>query len=156
MNNGYCPICWVNPATSPHHITPRAEGGTDDKKNIVDLCKSCHDIVEEIYDSTGESYSPHLVATIRKLHDLHGVGQSGALSTSPRHDYYMKNRTSILARSKEWAIRNREHRNTYMREYNRRTGFRSWYDWLERNKERRAAYMRNRAVRRLVQENSVV
>lgn len=64
-NKHLCPVCRVRPAISPHHIKPVAEGGTDDKKNIVDLCKRCHDIAEEIYDRTGMKYSPSLVRLIR-------------------------------------------------------------------------------------------
>ena len=61
-----CPICGLRPAMSPHHIIPRSEGGTDDPKNIVHLCKVCHDIVEEIYNSTGLTYSPCLINAIRR------------------------------------------------------------------------------------------
>ena len=31
---------------SPHHIIPRAEGGSDDISNLRALCNKCHDIVE--------------------------------------------------------------------------------------------------------------
>ena len=41
-----CPIC-SNKAVSQHHIKPRAEGGTDDPRNLVWLCKKCHDEVED-------------------------------------------------------------------------------------------------------------
>lgn len=58
-------MCKENPAVSPHHITPRAEGGGDDRKNIVDLCRRCHNIVEEIYSETGMKYSPDLIRLIR-------------------------------------------------------------------------------------------
>jgi len=60
-----CPVCKVRPALSPHHIKPRAEGGSDDDRNIVYLCTTCHDIVEEIYDRTGRKYSPDLADWIR-------------------------------------------------------------------------------------------
>jgi len=30
-----------------HHLVPRIEGGTDDPRNLVTLCSSCHDIVED-------------------------------------------------------------------------------------------------------------
>lgn len=31
---------------SVHHLIPRSEDGTDDPKNLVTLCNSCHDFVE--------------------------------------------------------------------------------------------------------------
>lgn len=31
---------------SVHHITPRADGGTDDPSNLITLCHKCHDFVE--------------------------------------------------------------------------------------------------------------
>ena len=40
-----CPLC-DNEAISPHHIKSRSEGGTNDSRNIVFLCKRCHDEVE--------------------------------------------------------------------------------------------------------------
>ena len=73
MSTKYCPVCRRNPATSPHHIKPRAEGGTNGKKNIVDLCKGCHDIVEEIYDNMGVGYSLRLVKLIRLEFRLAGT-----------------------------------------------------------------------------------
>lgn len=30
------------PATEVHHIKPLADGGTNDEKNLMALCKSCH------------------------------------------------------------------------------------------------------------------
>jgi 5-methylcytosine-specific restriction protein A len=40
------PMCEVdgcpNPATEVDHITPKADGGTDDWDNLQSLCKSCH------------------------------------------------------------------------------------------------------------------
>lgn len=29
-----------------HHMTPREDGGADDKSNLVSLCNACHDFVE--------------------------------------------------------------------------------------------------------------
>ena len=42
-----CPICGRIKANSPHHIIPRSEGGGDNPENITNLCKKCHDEVEE-------------------------------------------------------------------------------------------------------------
>ena len=65
-----CPICRNAIADSPHHITPRSEGGKDLKLNIVYLCKSCHDIVEEIYSDEGIIYSPNLVKRIQLAYNF--------------------------------------------------------------------------------------
>ena len=35
-----------------HHITPRANGGSDDFSNLVTLCNECHDFVEINYFRT--------------------------------------------------------------------------------------------------------
>jgi len=60
-----CPICLVNKANSDHHIMPKSAGGSDSPRNKVRLCKSCHDIVESLYDEFGLLYSPDLVTKIR-------------------------------------------------------------------------------------------
>lgn len=61
-----CPICGDS-APSPHHILPEAEGGTNDSKNIVWLCVPCHDVVEQIYDETGQLYSPAVIEVARQM-----------------------------------------------------------------------------------------
>ena len=58
MNNespgGTCYICGHgNPdVIQGHHIIPRRYDGTDEGRNIVDLCPSCHDAIERIYDDS--------------------------------------------------------------------------------------------------------
>ena len=54
-----CPLC-DKEASSPHHIKPRSEGGTDDERNLVWLCKSCHDRVE------GLEFTPDLIESERR------------------------------------------------------------------------------------------
>jgi len=61
---GACPICQVNKKVSEHHIKPLSQGGSDKKINLVVLCKSCHDIVEE-YAEQGRYYSPQLIKEIQ-------------------------------------------------------------------------------------------
>jgi len=63
--HGVCPVCLVFHATTTHHIIPRSEGGLSCSKNKVRLCPGCHDIVEAVYDKTGEAYSPQLALRIR-------------------------------------------------------------------------------------------
>lgn len=64
-----CPICYSDTSSS-HHIKPRSEGGKDDPRNKVGLCRRCHDIVEMIYGETGMEYSPSLVYHIQREFDL--------------------------------------------------------------------------------------
>ena len=47
-------------ADSQHHIKPRLDGGTDDSRNLVWLCKKCHDNVE------GKEFTPQLIETERR------------------------------------------------------------------------------------------
>ena len=51
---GTCYICGHgNPdVIQSHHIIPRRYDGTDEGRNIVDLCPSCHDAIERIYDDS--------------------------------------------------------------------------------------------------------
>jgi 5-methylcytosine-specific restriction endonuclease McrA len=60
-----CPVCLSKKANSEHHIVPRSAGGSDNPRNKVLLCDSCHDIVELLYDEFGLTYSPDLVTKIR-------------------------------------------------------------------------------------------
>jgi len=45
-----CQMCGNGENLSIHHIIPRAEGGSDHPRNLITLCKNCHDNadVEEI------------------------------------------------------------------------------------------------------------
>lgn len=45
-----CQMCGNGESLSIHHIIPRAEGGSDHPRNLITLCKNCHDNadVEEI------------------------------------------------------------------------------------------------------------
>lgn len=60
-----CPICSTRRATSTHHIKPRDDGGSDNHKNTIMLCKPCHDIVEEVYSNTGAELSPQVIELIK-------------------------------------------------------------------------------------------
>jgi len=61
---GYCPICLNLAPTSKHHIVPRSNNGKDENRNIIKVCKHCHDILEE-YADKGIYYSPELARKIR-------------------------------------------------------------------------------------------
>ncbi|GAI10074.1 unnamed protein product, partial [marine sediment metagenome] len=62
----YCRICGHR-AYSEHHITPRADGGSDARKNKVWLCRRCHDIVEQIYRDEDIKYCSELVGRVRRM-----------------------------------------------------------------------------------------
>jgi 5-methylcytosine-specific restriction protein A len=42
----FCELCFQKGVLAPveevHHILPLAEGGTNDRDNLISLCKSCH------------------------------------------------------------------------------------------------------------------
>lgn len=52
MSDKQCFICGIANETvlQEHHIVPKRHGGSDDDENLVDLCASCHQAVEKIYD----------------------------------------------------------------------------------------------------------
>lgn len=68
-----CPICSSMGASSPHHIRPSSDGGSDNHRNKVLLCKGCHDIVEDIYRRTGVELSPDMIALIRLEYGFPGA-----------------------------------------------------------------------------------
>jgi len=42
-----CQVCFIQDLMpNIHHIIPRKHGGTDDPKNLILLCSSCHGMVE--------------------------------------------------------------------------------------------------------------
>ena len=42
-----CFLCGVNFGVYRHHIKPKIQGGTSDRRNIINLCEDCHNRVEE-------------------------------------------------------------------------------------------------------------
>jgi len=62
----YCPRCSM-PATSVHHIIPRAKGGHGDVANIIFLCRQCHDRVELMTDELLKTIEPHVDALRRMI-----------------------------------------------------------------------------------------
>ncbi|MEK6979355.1 MAG: HNH endonuclease signature motif containing protein [Candidatus Micrarchaeota archaeon] len=65
-SNGCCFICRGIQDLTTHHVIPREVGGTDDERNLMSLCRPCHDtlttITNEMQDEgrkIGES--PHFV-----------------------------------------------------------------------------------------------
>lgn len=52
IDRGSCYICDGANADvlERHHIVPRRFGGSDSADNLVDLCPSCHEVLERLYD----------------------------------------------------------------------------------------------------------
>ena len=50
---GVCELCDAARAIDPHHRLRRTQGGTDDRSNLLFLCRRCHDW---IHDHPAESY----------------------------------------------------------------------------------------------------
>jgi hypothetical protein len=60
-----CPICLKVPATFPHLIKPRDQGGTDDRRNLLYLCPGCHALAESFCALRQEILSPELISMLR-------------------------------------------------------------------------------------------
>ena len=60
-----CPICSTNRATSNHRIQ-LDNGGSNNHKDKIMLCRSCYDIVE----ATGKELSPQLIDLIKLEHNF--------------------------------------------------------------------------------------
>lgn len=57
-----CFFCGSDGPIETHHILPRRHGGTDVKSNLVDLCPTCHERVEQLYsDQIWTTYAQNTV-----------------------------------------------------------------------------------------------
>lgn len=45
-----CYFCDETSVLEEHHIVPRRFDGSDDEKNIVEVCPTCHSKLESLYD----------------------------------------------------------------------------------------------------------
>lgn len=88
-----CPICSTNRAVSPHHIRPREDRGSDGRKNKILLCKSCHNIVEDLFSRTGKMLSPQMIESIRLEYSFPD-SPSVSLSVSRSSLYYTVHKTT--------------------------------------------------------------
>lgn len=98
----FCPICGKE-ADSPHHICPRSLGGTDEPRNIIWLCKHCHDAVEERQEQSGVELSPDLIEQMRrelkiKLDEEDGVSSSYLF----RDGHYLLLWIMLPGKTKQW------------------------------------------------------
>jgi len=46
----YCYFCGSEGPIETHHIVPRRHDGSDDDSNLVDVCPTCHQRLEHLYD----------------------------------------------------------------------------------------------------------
>jgi len=45
-----CYFCGSEGPIETHHVVPRRHSGSDDETNLVDLCPTCHERLERLYD----------------------------------------------------------------------------------------------------------
>jgi hypothetical protein len=45
-----CYFCGSEGPIQTHHIVPQRHGGNDEEENLVDLCPTCHERIERLYD----------------------------------------------------------------------------------------------------------
>jgi len=45
-----CYFCGSEGPIETHHIIPQRHSGSDDENNLVDLCPTCHERLERLYD----------------------------------------------------------------------------------------------------------
>jgi DNA-directed RNA polymerase subunit RPC12/RpoP len=57
----YCARCGGQFRIEEHHITPRAQGGTDEEENLIQLCAVCHDEIHTgvTHDKPAKFTGPH-------------------------------------------------------------------------------------------------
>jgi hypothetical protein len=53
-SKGICEICKINKAMDPDHVDARGAtafhaGGTDDARNLIDICRECHDMRKQSF-----------------------------------------------------------------------------------------------------------
>ena len=46
-DNPYCQRCGARPSQIAHHVTPVAEGGSDEPDNLLAVCEPCHEALHE-------------------------------------------------------------------------------------------------------------
>lgn len=93
-----CAICGTTINVGPHHIKPKAEGGTDEERNIVYLCNRCHDLVEGVYQDIGMEYCPSVVRTVKRMIDIY------------------EGRINVMGSQKEQAGRRHKRHTVFLRE----------------------------------------
>lgn len=45
-----CQNCGTRQQLDVHHIVPRSRGGADHERNLITLCRSCHEELEWIHE----------------------------------------------------------------------------------------------------------
>lgn len=49
-----CQNCGARDRLDVHHIIPRARGGADHERNLITLCRSCHNDLGWLHELCGE------------------------------------------------------------------------------------------------------
>ena len=57
-----CENCLTNRASDVHHLTFRSKGGKDEIKNLMALCRECHEYAHN---------NPEFNETLKKVHANH-------------------------------------------------------------------------------------
>jgi 5-methylcytosine-specific restriction endonuclease McrA len=70
-----CYFCGSEGPIETHHIHPRRYGGSDEDRNLVDVCSNCHSKLEALYDDV----------TLKKLKNSSSVKDSSSSSTETSH-----------------------------------------------------------------------
>lgn len=80
VKSKYCKACNMEEASEVHHIIARVDGGGNEEKNLIDLCKDCHkyapngfEEMKEYVDNGGHQgtlVGNSMAATILTLHEL--------------------------------------------------------------------------------------
>lgn len=162
-----CPVCNEYLADSPHHLRPRAEGGTDDNRNRVYLCHRCHDIVEDIYNTTSIEYNPWLVEMIKMKFGFAATTNKLLHICKPRirqkeydtkywvhilevaQEHYERVKASIKEKKKEQRmIRSKEHRRVSLerQRISRERDRAVWEAYKTRERLRVMGYSREQAI----------
>lgn len=81
-----CRVCGANYMNELHHLVPRSQGGDDWPANLVELCRSCHTLIE----ARNETVSMRLGA---KLH-----ADELAYVTQKKGAYYLNDRYKVVLR----------------------------------------------------------
>lgn len=74
----------VKSATNVDHITPRAEGGTEDENNLQSLCKDCHDM--KTLSESARASKPSALSSGYELAQIAAAASGGIQNCSKTHE----------------------------------------------------------------------
>lgn len=62
LADGKCELCGTTMFLTCHHILPREDGGLNEEDNLIALCRSCHDEIEDLGYRTRAEIKRHTLA----------------------------------------------------------------------------------------------